>query len=67
MPDIPEFFGQQESAPAFSVSKSDVDRVCKYILTQFERHKKVSFADEYDKFIHFYQKTLHALGGEGQK
>ncbi len=32
MPDFPEFFGQQESALAFSVSKSDVDRVRKYIL-----------------------------------
>ena len=51
-------FSWQESASAFSVSKSDVDKVCKYILNQPEHHKKVSFADEYDEFIRHYQKTL---------
>ena len=48
----------QESASAFSVSKSDVDKVCKYIFNQPEHHRKVSFADEYDAFIKFYQTTL---------
>ncbi len=43
---------------AFSVSKSDVDKVCKYILNQPEHHKKVSFAEEYDEFLKYYQKTL---------
>lgn len=52
-------FAWQESGSAFSVSKSDVDKVCKYILNQREHHRKVSFAEEYEKFIHFYQKTLH--------
>ncbi len=51
-------FAWQESASAFSVSKSDVDRVCKYILTQKEHHRKVSFSEEYDEFIKHYQKTL---------
>ncbi len=51
-------FAWQESASAFSVSKSDVDKVCKYILNQPEHHKKVSFTEEYDKFLKFYQKTL---------
>ena len=51
-------FAWQESAAAFSVSKSDVDRVFKYILNQSEHHKKISFKDEYDDFIKFYQKTL---------
>ena len=51
-------FEWQDSAAAFSVSKSDVDRVCKYILNQGEHHRKVSFAEEYEKFIKFYQKTL---------
>lgn len=51
-------FAWQQSASAFSVSKSDVDKVCKYILNQPEHHKKVSFADEYETFIKFYQKTL---------
>ena len=36
-------FSWQETASAFSVSKSDVDSVCKYILNQKEHHKKVTF------------------------
>jgi len=51
-------FFWQETASAFSVSKSDVDRVCKYILNQPEHHKKVTFESEYEGFIKFYQKTL---------
>ena len=51
-------FAWQQSASAFSVSKSDVDKVCKYILVQPEHHKKVSFAEEYDAFLKHYQQTL---------
>lgn len=51
-------FEWQQSSAAFSVSKADVDKVCKYILNQPEHHKKMSFADEYDKFMKFYQKTI---------
>jgi putative transposase len=51
-------FAWQESASAFSVSKSEVDKVCKYILNQPEHHKKVTFSEEYKTFIKFYQKTL---------
>ncbi len=51
-------FEWQDSASAFSVSKGDVDNVCKYILNQPEHHKKTTFAQEYDDFIKFYQKTL---------
>lgn len=51
-------FSWQESASAFSVSKSDVDKVCKYILSQPEHHRKVTFIEEYEAFIKFYQKTL---------
>lgn len=51
-------FSWQESASAFSVSKSDVDKVCKYILNQQRHHKKLSFHQEYDDFVRFYQKTL---------
>jgi hypothetical protein len=43
----------------FSVSKNDVDHVCKYILNQPEHHKKHSFKDEYDSFIKIYQKTIN--------
>ncbi len=51
-------FRWQQSASAFSVSKSDVDKVCKYILNQPEHHKKVTYAEEYDLFIKHYQDTL---------
>ena len=52
-------FAWQQSAAAFSVSKADVDKVCKYILNQAEHHRKVCFAEEYEKFMKFYLKTLH--------
>ena len=51
-------FRWQESAAAFSVSKSDIDKVCKYILNQPRHHRKVTFQEEYDSFIKFYQKTI---------
>jgi REP element-mobilizing transposase RayT len=51
-------FAWQDSASAFSVSKSDVDKVCKYIINQPRHHRKVSFLEEYEAFIKFYQKTL---------
>ena len=51
-------FSWQKSAAAFSVSKSDVDKVCKYILNQPRHHKKFSFTEEYESFIKYYQKTL---------
>ncbi|MBL7971796.1 MAG: transposase [Prolixibacteraceae bacterium] len=51
-------FRWQQSASAFSVSKSDIDRVCKYILNQPEHHRKISFAEEYDQFLKHYQDTL---------
>ena len=33
----------QQTASAFSVSKSDVDKVCKYILNQPEHHSQNEF------------------------
>lgn len=51
-------FAWQESGSAFSVSKSDVDRVCKYILNQPNHHKKVSFMEEYANFIKQYETGL---------
>jgi putative transposase len=52
------FFVWQESVSAFSISKSDVDKVCKYILDQPGHHRKVTFAEEYHELIKHYQKTL---------
>ena len=54
----PGLFSWQETASAFSISKSDVDKVCKYILNQREHHRKVTFAEEFDNFLKHYQKTL---------
>ncbi len=51
-------FRWQQSASAFSVSKSDIDVVCKYILNQPEHHERISFEEEYQEFIRFYQDTL---------
>ena len=51
-------FDWQNSASAFSVSKGDVDKVCKYILNQKEHHQKHSFTEEYELFIKHYQQTI---------
>jgi REP element-mobilizing transposase RayT len=51
-------FSWQNSSSAFSVSKSNVDNVCDYILKQPEHHKNVTFQEEYEKFIKHYQETL---------
>jgi len=39
---------------AFSVSHSDVDRVCKYIANQGEHHRKRTFQEEYELFVKRY-------------
>jgi hypothetical protein len=54
-------FKWQETGSAFSVSKGDVDKVCKYILNQKEHHRKITFQEEYDKFIEFYEKTIRPI------
>jgi putative transposase len=54
-------FQWQTSCSAFSVSKGDVDRVCKYILNQKEHHRKKTFDEEYQEFIKFYQKTIRLI------
>jgi REP element-mobilizing transposase RayT len=54
-------FDWQDTASAFSVSKRDINKVCKYILNQKEHHKKVTFAEEYEKFIKYYEKTIQPI------
>jgi len=51
-------FSWQESAAAFSVSKAEVNKVCKYILNQPRHHHKVTFNEEYESFMKFYQMTI---------
>ena len=48
-------FQWQDTCSAFSVSKTDVDKVCKYILNQPQHHKKITFAEEYDSMLKYYQ------------
>jgi putative transposase len=51
-------FQWQDSCSAFSVSKSHVDKVCHYIINQPEHHRKISFMEEYEQFIKYYQQTI---------
>ena len=44
-------FSWQEGFGAFSYSKSQIDRVVKYILNQEEHHKKKTFKEEYLEFL----------------
>jgi len=52
-------FKWQDTCSAFSVSKGDIVKVCNYILNQPEHHRKVSYMEEYEAFIKFYQKTIN--------
>jgi REP element-mobilizing transposase RayT len=47
-------FSWQTGYGAFSVSHSKINEVEKYILNQKEHHKKVTFAEEVEKFINKY-------------
>jgi hypothetical protein len=40
-------FNWQDGFGAFTYSKSHIDKVVKYVLSQLEHHKKQSFKDEY--------------------
>lgn len=51
-------FRWQQSASAFSISKSHIDRVCKYILNQPQHHKKMSYQEECERFIKLYQQKV---------
>jgi len=44
-------FGWQTGYAAYSVSKSRIDSVYKYIVDQAEHHKKVSFQEEFLSFL----------------
>jgi len=49
----------QQSCSAFSVSKRDIPKVCKYILDQKEHHQKQNFEEEQETFLKFYQQTIN--------
>ena len=45
-------FGHQQAGyGAFSVSRSNVDGVTRYIADQEEHHKRLSFQDEFIEFL----------------
>ena len=44
-------FNWQNGYGAFSVSASQLDRVCHYVKNQKEHHKKTSFQDEFVRFL----------------
>jgi REP element-mobilizing transposase RayT len=49
-PRMPEF-GWQDGYAAFTVSRSDLDQVYRYIAQQEEHHKRVSFKDELRRLL----------------
>ncbi|KQT21893.1 transposase [Chryseobacterium sp. Leaf404] len=50
-----EKFNWQEGYGAFSYSRSQIDRVVKYILNQKHHHKKKSFREEYLEFLQKFE------------
>jgi REP element-mobilizing transposase RayT len=48
-------FNWQEGYGAFSYSRSQIDRVAKYILNQEEHHRKKSFKDEYLELLEKFE------------
>lgn len=48
-------FNWQEGFGAFSYSKSQIDTVIKYILSQEEHHKKTTFREEYFDFLEKFE------------
>jgi REP element-mobilizing transposase RayT len=47
-------FGWQVGYGAYSVSESQVPKVKEYIKNQKEHHKKMTFQEEYEKFIKYH-------------
>ena len=47
-------FNWQEGFGAFTCSRSQIDRVAKYILNQPEHHKRTTFREEYIRFLEKY-------------
>ena len=51
----PQPFAWQEGYGAFSYSKSQVPEVVRYIINQEIHHKKITFLDEYRKFLNLFE------------
>lgn len=48
---VAEMFRWQDGFASFTYSKSQIDKVVKYILNQHEHHERETFKDEYLKFL----------------
>ncbi|MBI2968257.1 MAG: transposase [Bacteroidetes bacterium] len=48
---LPGKFDWQDGYGAFSYSHSQIDHMVKYVLNQEEHHKKMTFREEYLKFL----------------
>jgi len=57
-------FEWQEGYGAFSIGVGDVDKTIRYIINQEERHKRVSFEDEFRAFLarHGQKENEHTWG-----
>ena len=54
---VPSSFSWQVGFGAFSYSKSQAKDVIEYILNQPERHRKVTFKEEYLEFLNKFEVT----------
>ena len=52
---VNSLFSWQEGFGAFSYSKSQAPEVVKYILNQPQRHRKISFREEYLDFLNKFE------------
>ena len=52
---VNSLFSWQEGFGAFSYSKSQAKEVVDYILNQPERHRKITFREEYLDFLNKYE------------
>lgn len=52
-------FSWKPTASVYSVSKMEVDEVCRYIHFQPEYHRKLSFKQEYNDLFLDYYRTIH--------
>ena len=50
-PHFPTFTGWSQEYAGFTYSVHDKDKIINYIKSQKEHHKKLTFADEYRKFV----------------
>jgi REP element-mobilizing transposase RayT len=66
---IQEKFAWQEGFGVFSVSHSQVERIRNYIINQQEHHRKITFDEEYSKFLKANEieiiKGINALKNSG--